>query len=134
MHHAAAAKDCRRAVREYEAARHEQQLLHKARQEARATKQESGDSQLTPTVEKAATQAEEKVDHRVHTAIDTVRGKLAMFEAKHAVDYAAAVSFHMKSVAAEELHVAEDFAKIDRAVSTLLGAAHYAELNHEEAA
>lgn len=128
-HHGKAAADCRKAVRLYEAARQELSVLRHARLEAqRAKEQASGDSPLTPTVEADAARLEEESVRRVKTCGDAVRGKLSMFEAKHAADYASSVASHMGSVAAEDIRVSATFADIPGALEAIRRAAPSSEL------
>jgi len=112
-HDGKAAADCRRSVRKFEAAVQELRVLQKARLEAQSAKQmANGDSPLTPTVEADAARFEETWVQRVQSAGEAVRGKLSMFEAKHAADYAASVVSHFSSVATEESRISQAFADI----------------------
>mmetsp|Transcript_76175 Transcript_76175/g.205494 ORF Transcript_76175/g.205494 Transcript_76175/m.205494 type:complete len:387 (-) Transcript_76175:135-1295(-) len=128
-HDGKAASDCRRTVRQYEAAVHELALLRRARQDAQLAKQAAScDSVLAPTVEGDAARSEEAWVQRVQASGEAVQGKLSMFEAKHAVDYAASVTSHMKSVAAEESRVSGAFAEAAKSVEVVRRAAPACEL------
>lgn len=128
-HHGKAAADCRRAVRKFEAATQELRVLQHARMEAQTSKEmASGDSPLAPTVESDAARLEEARAQRVRSAAETVRGKLTMFEAKHAADYAASVASHFSSVAAEEGRISAAFAELGGSLEPVRKAAVAVEL------
>jgi len=121
-HSGKAAADCRRAVRRYECALREVQLMETARREATRAKEVSGDSLLTPTVEGESERAEEASKQRLQSATDEAKAKLSMFQAKHAVDYASSLALHMKSTQAEEGAIRDEFDEIGVAADTILGA------------
>lgn len=119
-HDGKAASDCRRAVRQYEAALHELRLLRRARLEAQLSKQAaSGDSMLAPRVEADAARLEEAWLERVRETGDKAEAKLRMFQAKHQSDYAFSIATHMAGIAAEEQRIAEAHAEAAGAVAVV---------------
>lgn len=123
-HHGKAAADCKRAVRKYESALRELRFLQRARSDAFEVKKISGDSPFTPAVESGAQRVEEAGQQRLHEAAEAVKGKLTMFQAKHAVDYAESIAFHMKNVVREERSVADELAGIGGAIEQILSSPH----------
>lgn len=135
MHSNQAGLDCKRSVQAYEASRHELRLLCEAREKARVTKKqlvESGanrvDSKLAPTVDAAVTETEVRAKERLQATSEAANAKLAMLEAKHKLDYATALSTHLKTVVEEEQCIAGVFGTIGEAVVTIKESGNHADL------
>merc|ERR1712217_13645 len=111
-HHGKAAADCRRTVRHYESTLQELRVLQQARACAQEAKQASGASLITPAVESGAERAEDEVSKRLEDAGQEASGKLAMFHAKHEVDYMESIAFHMRNTLDEEHGVNTDLAGV----------------------
>lgn len=132
MHDKQAVADCKRAVREYEAARLELKTMKDARARNHTLKEgigaDFGDPLVSPTIGAVAEQTEQKVKLRLSNASEAAAGKLSMLQVKHEVDYAAAVTSHLKSASAEEREVADCLGKLDNEIRTILEASTRAHL------
>lgn len=119
-HYGKAGADVKRTTRRYEAAWQELQVIRRARTEAQRLKQAaSGDSLLAPTVEGNAATTETVKVHLLRAEADSVKGKLSMFEAKHATDYGVSMGAHMECLVAEQSNISQFYVAAQSAAETV---------------
>jgi len=131
-----ASHDCKLAVQAYEESRKELRLLYEARERSSSTKQlvqESGangvDGKVAPQVEAGFDKALAAATERFQATATAAGAKVAMLEAKHGLDHAVALAYHMKNVANEEKDISGMFGTVDETVAALEQAASRASLD-----
>jgi hypothetical protein len=134
-HCSQAVDDCKRSLRDYEAARQELRVLYEARARARSVKQtleESGaakvDSFVSPHVDSSAQLTEDKLKQKVQATSETAAAKIAMIEVKHTLEYANSLALHLTTLAEEEHDCSQMLLNIPECVSVIKESATHADL------